>query len=630
MNKIFAPFLPPWAETGLQPAFYDVESGTVLQQTARMYDKVNQLTRLFNELSEETQETVDDYINRFTELYNYVHDYFDNLDVQEQIDHKLDEMVDDGTMQELINNLLEPNVIWTFDTVADMQDYENFSVGCFAKTLGFNTINDGGGAFYKIKDATGVTTNNYDKLAIGDTLYAELSVDGSVYPEQFGCVGDGTTDDSNAFQACVDFAHANDVAVNLNEKTYLLNSGVTIYTKININGNNGTLKSTADAPILKSTSPISSVRLNDINFIGANDVTKTANIGLDIVPFYSEFKNLNFTNLYYAVYLKTTGADGTLVENRFADINVRSCFGGLKLGDADNNKLTDGFLNNVVIYTSDSSLYGVYIGSCAGWNINEVHVYGTNSTAIYVKNGWRTNLSNIYIESTSTNGLYVDSMQLGVSLTNAHVSVKTDTEIAVKQRSSSYQPLGTNSVFNVANLITVAPDTSTANIVDVDKINIVNYTHYGGGTKLVVDKIADSNIVDSISIKNKKLSDDNTYKRLSYNDSIVNLMGTDVLNAAADTEKVITIPLGIAPPYSYSSCIYKFKMMTYQYWDSSSTCNYEADVAVINKGGSYSVKSSTSSSTSMFTNAPVFTYSSGNLVITFTPNTTLQGSYRLY
>ena len=51
MNKSFAPFLPPWAETGLQPAFYDVESGTVLQQTARMYNKVNQLTRLFNEFS---------------------------------------------------------------------------------------------------------------------------------------------------------------------------------------------------------------------------------------------------------------------------------------------------------------------------------------------------------------------------------------------------------------------------------------------------------------------------------------------------------------------------------------------------------------------------------------------------
>lgn len=112
MNKIFAPFLPPWAETGLQPAFYDVESGTVLQQTARMYNKVNQLTRLFNEFSEATSEevnaferevndTVAEYIEKFTELKDFVEDYFDNLDVQEEVNHKLDEMAGDGTLQAL-------------------------------------------------------------------------------------------------------------------------------------------------------------------------------------------------------------------------------------------------------------------------------------------------------------------------------------------------------------------------------------------------------------------------------------------------------------------------------------------------------------------------------------------------
>ena len=107
MDKMFVPFLPPWAETGLQPAFYDVESGTVLQQTARMYDKVNQLTRLFNEFSESVAETVNDYIERFSDLYDYVHDYFDNLDVQEEIDHKLDEMAEDGSLVTLLKQAID-------------------------------------------------------------------------------------------------------------------------------------------------------------------------------------------------------------------------------------------------------------------------------------------------------------------------------------------------------------------------------------------------------------------------------------------------------------------------------------------------------------------------------------------
>ena len=40
----------------------------------------------------------------FTELQQYVNDYFDNLDVQEEVNNKLDEMVEDGTFEELLNN----------------------------------------------------------------------------------------------------------------------------------------------------------------------------------------------------------------------------------------------------------------------------------------------------------------------------------------------------------------------------------------------------------------------------------------------------------------------------------------------------------------------------------------------
>lgn len=92
-------FLPPWVETNLQPAFYDLESGTCLQQTARMYDKVNQLVRSVNDQNE----TIADYIQQFIDLKDYVEDYFENLDVQEEINNKLDAMVEDGTMATIIN-----------------------------------------------------------------------------------------------------------------------------------------------------------------------------------------------------------------------------------------------------------------------------------------------------------------------------------------------------------------------------------------------------------------------------------------------------------------------------------------------------------------------------------------------
>ena len=110
MENIFIALLPPWVETGTQPAFYDQESGTVLQQTARMYAKVNELTSNFNAFSKDVSDTVNDYIEQFNALYNYVHDYFDNLDVQNEINNKLDAMVADGSFQILLDAYVQPKL----------------------------------------------------------------------------------------------------------------------------------------------------------------------------------------------------------------------------------------------------------------------------------------------------------------------------------------------------------------------------------------------------------------------------------------------------------------------------------------------------------------------------------------
>ena len=107
MENIFVEFLPPWVETGLQPAFYDKESGTVLQQTARMYARVNMLIRMFNKLSKNTKTTVEEYIDKFNSLHDYVMDYFKNLDVQEEINNKLDEMSESGELERIITEYYE-------------------------------------------------------------------------------------------------------------------------------------------------------------------------------------------------------------------------------------------------------------------------------------------------------------------------------------------------------------------------------------------------------------------------------------------------------------------------------------------------------------------------------------------
>ena len=218
MENIFVEFLPPWVETGLQPAFYDKESGTVLQQVARMYAKVNWLIKMFNKLSKDTTteintfehdttETVNDYIARFVALKDFVDDYFENLDVQEEINNKLDEMADDGTLLEIVGQYLNSTAVWGFDTVASMKSSSNLIDGSFAHTLGYHSKNDGGEAFYKIRTVTNDDTiDEMLIIEIGDPenqLVAELIIGDSVCPEMLGAYGDGTHDDTLAIAKAV-------------------------------------------------------------------------------------------------------------------------------------------------------------------------------------------------------------------------------------------------------------------------------------------------------------------------------------------------------------------------------------------------------------------------------------------
>ena len=53
-------------------------------------------------------EALEEVQNLFTELQNYVNNYFDNLDIQQEINQKLDEMAEDGTLSSLIENYIDP------------------------------------------------------------------------------------------------------------------------------------------------------------------------------------------------------------------------------------------------------------------------------------------------------------------------------------------------------------------------------------------------------------------------------------------------------------------------------------------------------------------------------------------
>lgn len=59
----------------------------------------------------ENGEAVTELQNLFVELQTYVNDYFNNLDVQEEINNKLDDMTEDGSLQNIVGQYIRSDII---------------------------------------------------------------------------------------------------------------------------------------------------------------------------------------------------------------------------------------------------------------------------------------------------------------------------------------------------------------------------------------------------------------------------------------------------------------------------------------------------------------------------------------
>ena len=71
-------------------------------------------------------EAVSELQNLFIELQKYVNNYFDNLDVQEEINTKLDEMAEDGTLINLLRSYIDPIYLEYEDTInTEFQEFKS-------------------------------------------------------------------------------------------------------------------------------------------------------------------------------------------------------------------------------------------------------------------------------------------------------------------------------------------------------------------------------------------------------------------------------------------------------------------------------------------------------------------------
>ena len=164
----------------------------------------NDVTHEIEEFEADMRADFKDLSDLFDQLHDYVENYFDNLDVQEEINNKLDEMADDGTLQEIITTYIQSNVAWAFDSVAEMLSATNLIAGSYAQTFGFYAVGDGGAARYYIRNKEeDETADDIFTFAIGDSLIAEYTYEGSYRTKQLGVKADGSADMSSKLQSII-------------------------------------------------------------------------------------------------------------------------------------------------------------------------------------------------------------------------------------------------------------------------------------------------------------------------------------------------------------------------------------------------------------------------------------------
>lgn len=265
----------------------------------------------------------------YIQLKEFVDNYFENLDVQEEINNKLDEMAEAGTLTDIIAGYIQLKGILAYDTVADLKAATNVADGSFAETYGFYEKGDGGGAKYKIRAITNDDTIDESTIIEitadpTNTLIAELIMSAEMTVKQFGCTGDGETDETNKFNKAI----ANCKKLYVNAGTYILNRFLPEENQEIIGIGEAIIKvngTTAPLVYLKSNSRLENL---DIRSLKENlewnrcDISEKTNVVIENCKISGFRHNNQFPNAW-----------GILV-TRSTDVTIRNCY-------FDNNTQSD-------------------------------------------------------------------------------------------------------------------------------------------------------------------------------------------------------------------------------------------------------------------------------------------------
>lgn len=142
--------LPVWTLTNLQPAFYDSESATVLQQMSKVYAKMQELLTDYNNFVKEVNTYIEDFENGITKdfkcfrecITKTMNDYIATIDtkINLQDSNIANKFSEQDTLIENAINYMKDNIVQTTTDVIN-QAIENGTIRADL-LLEYNPLNE--------------------------------------------------------------------------------------------------------------------------------------------------------------------------------------------------------------------------------------------------------------------------------------------------------------------------------------------------------------------------------------------------------------------------------------------------------------------------------------------------------
>lgn len=148
----------------------DFDALTDWQLFCKLGKEINKIINSQNVVGKQMEEVTNNMIS----LQEFVENYFDNLDIQEEVNIKLNEMAESGELAEIISQYLELSGIFSYNNLEEMLSATNLINNSKTIIFGKEDFTDGGYKEFVIKDNTQLEVDNEYVYELQNGKYAIL------------------------------------------------------------------------------------------------------------------------------------------------------------------------------------------------------------------------------------------------------------------------------------------------------------------------------------------------------------------------------------------------------------------------------------------------------------------------